>query len=77
MEMTFAMLLFGAAVSLRNYAPFPGTIFCFVVAAYGVGRVYLESLRDDETGGRDKIILQATSILLVLAALAGLAFAWS
>jgi prolipoprotein diacylglyceryltransferase len=76
MEMAFAMMLFGAALTLRDYAPFPGAIFCSVVAAYGLGRSYLESLRDDETGGRDKTIIQATSILLVFAALAGLAFVW-
>jgi len=76
MEMALAMILFGAALSLRNYAPFPGAIFCSVVAAYGLGRWYLESLRDDETGGRDKTVMQATSILLVIAALAGLAFVW-
>jgi phosphatidylglycerol:prolipoprotein diacylglycerol transferase len=76
MEAGFAMLLFGAALGLRSYAPFPGAIFCFAVAAYGLGRWYLESLRDDETGGRDKTILQLTSILLVIAALAGLVFIW-
>jgi phosphatidylglycerol---prolipoprotein diacylglyceryl transferase len=76
MEMAFAMMLFGAALTLRDYAPFPGAIFCSVVAAYGLGRSYLESLREDETGGRDKTILQATSILLVIAALFGLAFVW-
>jgi phosphatidylglycerol:prolipoprotein diacylglycerol transferase len=74
MEMAFAMILFVIALSLRAYAPFPGAIFCFVVAGYGVGRAYLESLREDETGS-DKIIMQATSILLVIAALAGLWFA--
>jgi prolipoprotein diacylglyceryltransferase len=76
MEMSFAMMLFGAALGLRSHAPFPGAIFCFAVAAYGTGRWYLESLRDDETGGRDKIILQLTSLLLVIAALAGLAYIW-
>lgn len=76
MEMAFAMVLFGAALALRNYAPFPGAIFCSVVAAYGLGRWYLESLRDDETGGRDKTAMQATSIFLVIAALAGLAYVW-
>ena len=69
-------MLLGVALALRSYAPFPGAVFCFVVAAYGVGRSYLESLRDDETGGRDKIIFQATSILLMIAALAGLIFVW-
>lgn len=72
MEAGFAMMLFGAALGLRSYAPFPGAIFCFAVAAYGLGRWYLESLRDDETDGRDRTILQVTSILLVIAALAGL-----
>ena len=76
MEMALAMILFGAALILRNYAPFPGAIFCSVVAAYGLGRWYLEGLRDDETGGRDKTVMQATSILLVIAALAGLAYVW-
>jgi phosphatidylglycerol---prolipoprotein diacylglyceryl transferase len=76
MEMVFAMILFGAALILRNYAPFPGAIFCSVAAAYALGRWYLESLRDDETGGRDKTVMQATSIFLVIAALAGLAFVW-
>jgi phosphatidylglycerol---prolipoprotein diacylglyceryl transferase len=76
MEMTFALMLFGAALSLRSHAPFPGAIFCFVVVAYGLGRWYLESLRDDETGGREKTIMQATSILLAIAALTGLAFIW-
>jgi prolipoprotein diacylglyceryltransferase len=48
-----------------------------VVAAYAAGRIVLESLRDDETGGRDKTTLQATSVLLLIAALVGLAFIWS
>jgi hypothetical protein len=34
-------------------------------------------LRDDETGGRDRMAMQATSILLVIAALAGLACIWA
>jgi len=33
-------------------------------------------LRDDETGGRDKTVMQVTSIFLVIAALAGLAYVW-
>jgi phosphatidylglycerol:prolipoprotein diacylglycerol transferase len=77
MEMALALILFGAALALRSVAPFPGAIFCLVLAGYGLGRWYLESLRDDETGGRDKTAMQATSILLVIAALAGLAFVWA
>ena len=74
MEMAFALLLFGAALALRNVAPFPGAIFCLVLAGYGAGRWVLESLREDETAGLDKTTMQATSILLVIAALIGLAF---
>jgi phosphatidylglycerol---prolipoprotein diacylglyceryl transferase len=74
MEMAFAMTLFAVALALRGHTPFSGAIFCFVVAGYGLGRWYLESLRDDETGGRDQMAMQATSILLVIAALAGLAY---
>ena len=76
MEMAFAIMLFGAALALRNSAPFPGAIFCIVLAGYGIGRWYLESLREDETGGRDETAMRATSIVLVIAALAGLAFIW-
>jgi phosphatidylglycerol---prolipoprotein diacylglyceryl transferase len=76
MEMAFAIMLFGAALALRDSAPFPGAIFCVVLAGYGIGRWYLESLREDETGGRDKTAMRATSIVLVIAALAGLAFIW-
>ena len=76
MEMAFALILFGAALALRSTAPFPGAIFCLVLAGYALGRWYLESLREDETGGRDKTAMQVTSILLVIAALAGLALVW-
>jgi phosphatidylglycerol:prolipoprotein diacylglycerol transferase len=76
MEMAFALLLFGVALALRGAAPFPGAIFCLVLAGYAAGRWVLESLRDDETGGWDKMTMQATSALLVLAALIGLAFIW-
>jgi phosphatidylglycerol:prolipoprotein diacylglycerol transferase len=76
MEMTFAAMLFGAALMLRGRAPFPGAIFCSVIAVYGAGRIVLQSLRD-ETGGRDKTAIQATSVLLAIAALAGLGHMWS
>jgi phosphatidylglycerol---prolipoprotein diacylglyceryl transferase len=74
MEMAFALLLFGAALALRSAAPFPGAIFCFAVVGYGSGRWVLESLREDESAGLDKATMQATSIILVIAALIGLAF---
>src|SRR5436190_16458182 len=77
MEMIFALMLFGAAIALRNHSPFPGAIFCFAVAAYGMGRWYLESLRHEETGGGDRTALRVTSILLVIAAFSGLVLLWA
>jgi prolipoprotein diacylglyceryl transferase len=76
MEMAFALVLFAAALALTLVAPFPGAVFCLALACYAAGRWVLESLRDDESGGRDRSAMQATSILLVLAALIGLAFSW-
>jgi phosphatidylglycerol:prolipoprotein diacylglycerol transferase len=77
MEMTFALTLFAAALALRDRAPFAGAIFCSAVVAYGTGRFFLERLREDETGGRDQAAMQATSIVLLIAALAGLMFVWT
>jgi phosphatidylglycerol---prolipoprotein diacylglyceryl transferase len=76
MEMAFALMLVGAAVMLRGRSPFSGAIFCSAVVAYGAGRFFLERLREDETGGRDQAAMQATSIVLLIAALAGLVFVW-
>lgn len=76
MEMAFALLLFAVAFALRGRAPFPGAIFCSAVVAYGAGRLFLERLRADETGGRDRAAMQITSIVLLAVALAGLAFMW-
>ena len=75
MEMTFALMLFAAAFVLRDRAPFPGAIFAAAVAAYGAGRALLETLREHGAGARDRVVMQATSVLLVVTALAGLAFA--
>ena len=77
MEMTFALTLFAAAFMLRSHAPFPGAIFCSAVIAYGTGRFFLERLREDGSGGRDRAAMQVTSIVLLIAALAGLVFVWS
>jgi phosphatidylglycerol---prolipoprotein diacylglyceryl transferase len=77
MEMTFALMLVGAAFMLRSRAPFSGAIFCSAIVAYGTGRFFLERLREDATGGRDQVAMQATSIVLLVAALAGLMFVWA
>ena len=76
LEMTFALLLFAAAFALRGRAAFSGAIFCSAVIAYGTGRFFLERLREDKTGGRDRAAMQTTSIVLLVAAIVGLVFVW-
>lgn len=76
-RLAFALLLFAAAFTLRSRAPFPGAIFCSAVVAYGTGRFFLERLREDDTGGRDRAAMQITSVVLLIAALAGLLFVWT
>lgn len=76
-EAAFALLLFAVAFTLRSRAPFPGAIFFSAVVAYGAGRFFLERLRADETGGRDRAAMQITSLLVLAAALAGLVFVWA
>jgi prolipoprotein diacylglyceryl transferase len=76
-EMTWACLLLAAAFLLRGRAPFPGAIFCSIVIAYGAARTFLENLREDATGGRDKAYMQATSLVLLVAGVAGLIFVWA
>jgi prolipoprotein diacylglyceryltransferase len=71
------LTLFAAAFALRSRAPFSGAIFCSAVVAYGAGRFFLERLREDETGGRDRAAMQMTSIVLLIAALTGLVFVWA
>jgi phosphatidylglycerol---prolipoprotein diacylglyceryl transferase len=77
MEITFALVLFAAAFALRSRAPFAGAIFCSALVAYGAGRFFLERLREDETGGRDRAAMQITSVLLLVVALMGLVLVWA
>jgi phosphatidylglycerol:prolipoprotein diacylglycerol transferase len=69
LEITWAAMLLGTLIMLRGHEPFPGAMFCLAVLAYGAFRFVLQPFREDMSG-RDTPILQATSLLLVLAALA-------
>jgi prolipoprotein diacylglyceryl transferase len=75
-EIAWTALLLAAAFVLRPRAPFPGAILCFILISYGAARAFLETLREDATGGRDRIFMQATSVLFLIAGLAGLALVW-
>jgi prolipoprotein diacylglyceryl transferase len=77
MEIAFAVLLLVGALLLRNRTPFQGALFCSAVAAYAGGRILLEGLREDASGGRDRAAMQTTSMVLIITALVGLAFIWS
>jgi phosphatidylglycerol:prolipoprotein diacylglycerol transferase len=76
LEMLWATILLTAAVALRDRAPFPGAIICSAIVAYAAGRLMLEPLRDD-AGSRGSAAMQATSILLIVAALIAIMIAWS
>jgi phosphatidylglycerol:prolipoprotein diacylglycerol transferase len=77
LEMFWTAVLFGFAIMIRDRAPFAGMATFLVVIAFSASRYFLETLRDDETGGRNTGIIQVTSILLLIVGLAGLILAWS
>jgi phosphatidylglycerol---prolipoprotein diacylglyceryl transferase len=76
LEMLWAAILLAAALAMRDRTPFPGAIFCSAVIAYGAARLVLEPLRDG-AGGRGSAVMQATSILLIIAALIAITVSWS
>lgn len=76
LEAAWAMVLLAAAFLLREHQPFDGAIFCSALFAYGIGRYFLQKLRDDEIVS-DTGIIQLTSVLLALAGLIGMGVAWT
>jgi phosphatidylglycerol:prolipoprotein diacylglycerol transferase len=77
LEMAWAAILLVTAAMLRGRAPFPGSIFCLAIIGYGAGRIALETLREGHGDGREKAVIDATSVLLVIAALIGIFVSWS
>jgi phosphatidylglycerol---prolipoprotein diacylglyceryl transferase len=76
LEAAYAMVLVTAAFALRGHQPFDGAIFCSALLAYGIGRYFLQKLRDDRTVS-DTGIIQLTSVVLALAGLIGMGVAWT
>jgi len=74
-EMTWATVILCAAIFMWDSRLPAGAIFCLLIVAYGSGRFLLEPLRDRDTS-RNRVMIQTTSLLLVIAALAGIAFVW-
>jgi phosphatidylglycerol:prolipoprotein diacylglycerol transferase len=75
LELTWAAVIFGAVLFMWDRQLPAGAIFCLTVIAYGIGRFLMEPLRD-RAGQRDTGILRILSLVLVVSALAGIAFVW-
>jgi prolipoprotein diacylglyceryltransferase len=75
LELTWAAVIFGAVLFMWDRQLPAGAIFCLTVIAYGTGRFLMEPLRD-RAGQRDTGILRILSLVLVVSALAGIAFVW-
>ena len=76
LEAALATVLLTVALLLRGHAPFDGAILCSVLLAYGIGRYFLQQLRDDAIV-RDTGIIQLTSVALALVGLIGMGVAWT
>jgi len=68
--------LLTAAFALRGHEPFAGAIFCSALLAYGIGRYFLQQLRDDAIAS-DSGVIQLTSVTLALVGLIGMGVAWT
>jgi phosphatidylglycerol---prolipoprotein diacylglyceryl transferase len=75
-EMAWAGFILLVIFAWREHAPFAGAVFCVSIGAYGVGRFFLQRLRDDHSDMRETGILQKASILLALFAVIGGLAAW-
>jgi len=76
LEVALATVLLTAAFALRGHEPFAGAIFCSALLAYGIGRYFLQQLRDDAIAS-DSGVIQLTSVTLALVGLIGMGVAWT
>lgn len=74
LEAGWAALLLAAVLAARPSLPPPGVVFSAVVAGYAVGRLVLERIR--EATPRERSVNLALSTLLLVSALAALAWSW-
>jgi prolipoprotein diacylglyceryl transferase len=75
LEMGWAAILLAGISLARGRVPFAGAIFCSAVIAYGAGRYFLETLRDDRTSP-DRPVLRTLSLVLAASAFVAFVFAW-
>ena len=71
LEMGWAAVLLSGIALAWHRVPFPGAIFCAAVLLYGIGRYFLETLREDAAPA-DRPVLRALSLALAAAAFVAL-----
>jgi phosphatidylglycerol:prolipoprotein diacylglycerol transferase len=76
LEAGFGLLLLGGAAALWNERPFPGALFISTVLAYGVGRIVLQPMRDEQDRVANVNIHQAVCAALVALSLIALLWLW-
>ena len=75
LEATLSLLLAAAAVLVRTSLPFRGALFLLMVAGYAIGRIALESTREETSKGQFTIH-HGISVMLILCCLGALAVQW-
>jgi phosphatidylglycerol:prolipoprotein diacylglycerol transferase len=76
LEAAWALILLFGAIGLSRHAPFPGALFLAAVAAYGMGRMALEPLRERQDRYRAMNIQQCIAAVLIAMALISLVVLW-
>jgi phosphatidylglycerol---prolipoprotein diacylglyceryl transferase len=75
LEAALGVALVVLALAFRPFMPFPGSLFLLVTAGYALGRLVLESTREQTRIGRFTIH-HGISILLIVSCLGTLAVRW-
>jgi phosphatidylglycerol:prolipoprotein diacylglycerol transferase len=76
LEAGWALVVLIAAVGLWKHVPFPGALFLSVVAGYGISRVVLQGMREEQDSLGRLDIQQAVCAGLLALSLIGLLALW-
>jgi prolipoprotein diacylglyceryltransferase len=76
LEAGLGLVLLASAAALWDERPFPGALFISVVLAFGVGRIALQPMRDEQDRVASVNIQQAVCAALVALSLAALLWLW-
>ena len=75
LELGWAAVLLAGAILARPRLPFAGALFWLVTAGYAVGRLWLESMREESVGQRFTV-QHGISVLLITLAIGVFAVGW-